>query len=136
MNTEQTSPDRPLEGLRVIDLTRALAGPYATLLLAGLGAEVIKIEDPRGGDLARENSPYIGRDGVVVEQKYEDDVSVSHLTRSRGKHGISLDLKQPEAKQIFMDLVKTADIVVENFTDWVLVMTHQNKRTRALFIVL
>ena len=116
MNTEQTGPDRPLEGLRVIDLTRALAGPYATLLLAGLGAEVIKIEDPRGGDLARENSPYIGRDGVVVEQKYEDDVSVSHLTRSRGKHGISLDLKQPEAKQIFMDLVKTADIVVENFT--------------------
>ena len=116
MTTENTSTERPLEGLRVIDLTRALAGPYATLLLAGLGAEVIKIEDPRGGDLARENSPYVGRNGVVVERKHEDDVSISHLTRARGKHGISLDLKKPEAKQIFRDLVKTADIVVENFT--------------------
>lgn len=116
MTTENTSTERPLEGLRVIDLTRALAGPYATLLLAGLGAEVIKIEDPCGGDLARENSPYVGRNGVVVERKHEDDVSISHLTRARGKHGISLDLKKPEAKQIFRDLVKTADIVVENFT--------------------
>lgn len=107
---------RPLEGLRVIDLTRALAGPYATLLLAGLGAEVIKIEDPRGGDLARENSPYVGRDGIVVERQHDDDISVSHLTRARGKLGISLNLKSPDAQQVFRDLVRTADIVVENFT--------------------
>jgi crotonobetainyl-CoA:carnitine CoA-transferase CaiB-like acyl-CoA transferase len=111
-----TNRERPLEGLRVIDLTRALAGPYATLLLAGLGAEVIKVEDPRGGDLARDNSPYVGRDGVTVERKHDDDVSISHLTRARGKLGVSLDLKQPEAKAIFLDLVRTADIVVENFT--------------------
>ncbi|ODP37766.1 CaiB/BaiF CoA transferase family protein [Sphingomonas turrisvirgatae] len=111
-----TDRERPLEGLRVIDLTRALAGPYATLLLAGLGAEVIKIEDPRGGDLARENSPYVGRDGVTVERKHDDDVSISHLTRARGKLGVSLDLKQPEAREVFLDLVRTADIVVENFT--------------------
>lgn len=116
MMTSNTSAERPLEGIRVIDLTRALAGPYATLLLAGLGAEVIKVEDPKGGDLARENSPYVGRNGVVVERKHDDDVSVSHLTRARGKHGISLDLKQPEAKDVFIDLVKSADIVVENFT--------------------
>lgn len=116
MTNELATSPRPLEGLRVIDLTRALAGPYATLLLAGLGAEVIKIEDPHGGDLARDNSPYVGRDGVVVERKHEDDVSVSHLTRARGKLGVSLDLKKPEAQQIFRDLVKTADIVVENFT--------------------
>lgn len=107
---------RPLEGLRVIDLTRALAGPYATLLLAGLGAEVIKVEDPRGGDLARENSPYVGREGVVIERHYEDDVSISHLTRARGKHGVALNLKHPAAGRIFADLVRTADIVVENFT--------------------
>ncbi|WP_311267543.1 CaiB/BaiF CoA-transferase family protein [Sphingobium sp. WCS2017Hpa-17] len=111
-----TPTQRPLEGLRVIDLTRALAGPYATLLLAGLGAEVIKIEDPRGGDLARENSPYVGRDGIVVERKHEDDISVSHLTRSRGKYGVALDFKKPGASQVFRDLVRTADIVVENFT--------------------
>jgi len=108
--------ERPLEGLRVIDLTRALAGPYATLLLAGLGAEVIKVEDPKGGDLARENSPYVGRDGITVERKHDDDVSISHLTRGRGKLGVSLNLKQPEARAVFLDLVATADIVVENFT--------------------
>jgi CoA:oxalate CoA-transferase len=107
---------RPLEGLRVIDLTRALAGPYATLLLAGLGATVIKVEDPRGGDLARENSPYVGRDGVGVEKRHDDDLSISHLTRARGKHGVSLNLKHPQAREVFADLVRNADIVVENFT--------------------
>ena len=107
---------RPLEGLRVIDMTRALAGPYATMLLAGLGAQVIKIEDPKGGDLARENSPYVGRDGVVVERRHEDDISISHLTRGRGKYGVALNLKRPEARGVFEDLVRDADIVVENFT--------------------
>jgi len=112
--TAQTA--RPLEGLRVIDLTRALAGPYATLLLAGLGATVIKVEDPRGGDLARDNSPYVGRDGVGVEKRHDDDLSISHLTRARGKHGVSLNLKHPKARDVFADLVRNADVVVENFT--------------------
>lgn len=116
MNTAKSAQPRPLEGLRVIDLTRALAGPYATLILAGLGAEIIKVEDPRGGDLARENSPYVGRDGVNVMRRHDDDLSVSHLTRARGKHGVSLNLKAPEAPGIFADLVRTADIVIENFT--------------------
>lgn len=108
--------NRPLEGLTVLDLTRALAGPYATLLLAGLGAKVIKVEEPKGGDLARENSPYLGRDGVMVERQHDDDISLSHLTRARGKYGVSLDLKKAEAKAVFLDLVRQADIVVENFT--------------------
>lgn len=116
MNAPAVTTERPLEGLRVIDLTRALAGPYATLLLAGLGAEVIKVEDPRGGDLARDNSPYVGRDGVVVERVHDDDVSISHLTRARGKHGVTLNLKSPHAASVFADLCRTADIVVENFT--------------------
>lgn len=114
--TDATPQSRPLEGLRVIDLTRALAGPYCTLLLAGLGAEVIKVEDPKGGDLARDNSPYVGRDGVVIEKRYDDDISISHLTRARGKHGVALNLKHPEGAAVFADLVRTADIVVENFT--------------------
>ncbi|WP_346618733.1 CoA transferase [Blastococcus montanus] len=104
-----------MAGLRVLDLTRALAGPYATLLLAGLGAEVVKVEDPRGGDLARENSPYLGADGVVVERRLPDDVSLSHLTRARGKSGITLDFKHPLAPEIFRELVASSDIVVENF---------------------
>ncbi len=114
--TAPVSPGRPLEGLTVIDLTRALAGPYATLLLAGLGAKVIKIEDPKGGDLARENSPYLGRDGIQLERRHDDDVSISHLTRARGKHGLALDLKNPDAREVYFDLVAQADIVVENFT--------------------
>lgn len=116
MTNERLGTQRPLEGLRVVDLTRALAGPYATLLLAGLGAEVIKIEDPKGGDLARENSPYVGRDGLSIRRKHADDLSVSHLTRSRGKRGVSLNLKHPEARKVFEDLVRKSDIVVENFT--------------------
>jgi crotonobetainyl-CoA:carnitine CoA-transferase CaiB-like acyl-CoA transferase len=108
--------ERPLEGLTVIDLTRALAGPYCTLLLAGLGAKVIKVEEPKGGDLARENSPYLGRDGILVERRHDDDISLSHLTRARGKYGVSLDLKKPEGRAVFFDLVRQADIVVENFT--------------------
>ncbi|RVU05885.1 CoA transferase [Novosphingobium umbonatum] len=116
--TDSQSPlmGRPLEGLTVLDLTRALAGPYATLLLAGLGAKVIKIEEPQGGDLARENSPYLGRDGIMVERAHEDDISLSHLTRARGKYGVSLNLKRAEGKALFMQLVEKADIVVENFT--------------------
>jgi CoA:oxalate CoA-transferase len=106
---------RPLEGLRVIDLTRALAGPYATLLLAGLGAEVIKVEDPQGGDLARDNSPYVGRDGITVERTHDDDISISHLARARGKRGVSLNLKSAAARDVFADLCAHADIVVENF---------------------
>ena len=55
---------RPLDGIRVLDLTVALAGPYASLLLGGLGAEVIRVEAPGGGDIARTNPPYVGEDGI------------------------------------------------------------------------
>lgn len=116
MTRASAPPQRPLEGLTVIDLTRALAGPYCTLLLAGLGARVIKVEEPKGGDLARENSPYLGRDGIQVERRHDDDLSLSHLTRARGKYGVSLDLKTAEGREVYFDLVRQADIVVENFT--------------------
>ena len=106
----------PLEGLVVVDLTRALSGPRATWLLAGLGATVIKVEPPRAGDSARGNPPYVGVSGLSLTKRDESDMSLSTLNRSPGKHSVSLDLKKPGALDIFFDLVRHADVVVENFT--------------------
>lgn len=107
---------RPLEGVTVVDLTIALAGPYATLLLAGLGARVIKVENRAGGDRVRNNAPYFGRDGLSLRRTHDDDMSIGTLERSRGKESVTLDLKRPGAAEVFEDLVRNADIVVENFS--------------------
>lgn len=108
---------RPLSGKTVLDLTTALAGPYATLLLAGLGARVIKVENPSsGGDAARNNSPYVTPNGLSVLRTSEQDMSVSMMSRGRNKESVTLDLKDPRGKQIFLDLAKKADIVVENYS--------------------
>jgi CoA:oxalate CoA-transferase len=107
---------RPLEGVTVLDITVALAGPFATLLLAGLGARVIKLENPAGGDTSRSNAPYLGRNGATLTRQNEDDISISALNRLRNKLGITLNLKAPEAREVFADLVKNADVVVENFS--------------------
>lgn len=106
----------PLEDITVLDLTTALAGPFATLLLAGLGARVIKIEDPAGGDSSRTNAPYLGSEGGTLARQHEDDISVSALNRLRNKLGITLNLKHPQARAVYVDLVKTADVIVENFS--------------------
>ncbi|MFT3973784.1 MAG: CoA transferase [Amaricoccus sp.] len=108
---------RPLAGLRVLDLTVALAGPYGTLLLAGLGAEVIKIEAPQGSDMARFNPPFYGRDGIHVGKMQEGDISLTILARSRAKRSISLDLKAERGRDLFLRLAETADIIVENMSD-------------------
>src|ERR1700722_17652412 len=100
----------PLEDVTVLDLTTALAGPFATLLLAGLGARVIKIENPiGGGDSCRSNAPYLGAQGGTLSRQRADDVSVSALNRLRNKMGVTLNLKHPEARDIYADLVKTSD---------------------------
>ncbi len=106
----------PLAGLRVIDLTRALAGPFCTLVLAGLGADVIKVEDPSGGDIARGNAPYLGPGGLTMAASGPDDMSLAVLNRCRGKRSITLDLKHPGAADVFADLVRHADVVVENYS--------------------
>ncbi|WFR72596.1 CoA transferase [Prescottella defluvii] len=106
----------PLSGVTVVDLTRALSGPYATLLLGALGATVIKIEEPGHGDVARGNVPYLGRDGIDRLPRHDDDLSIPFLERCRGKLGITLNLKHPEAISVFDDLVRQADVVVENFS--------------------
>lgn len=105
---------KPLAGYRVLDLTVALAGPYCTLLLAGLGAEVIKVESPAGSDLARWNPPLVGPDGNVTDQQSPGTMSVSVLSRLRNKKSVTLNLKSEEGRRIFLDLVAKADIVVEN----------------------
>jgi len=107
----------PLEDVTVLDLTTALAGPFATLLLAGLGARVIKIENPiGGGDSCRSNAPYLGAQGGTLSRQRADDVSVSALNRLRNKMGVTLNLKHPEARGVYADLVKRADVIVENFS--------------------
>jgi crotonobetainyl-CoA:carnitine CoA-transferase CaiB-like acyl-CoA transferase len=116
VSSDNTSPQGPLSGLTVLDLTLALAGPFATFLLAGLGARVIKIENPGSPDPCRQNPPYLGRNGVSLGRTLPDDVSVSALNRLRGKYAVTLNLKAPGARDVFADLVRRADIVVENFS--------------------
>ncbi|MCR2786112.1 MULTISPECIES: CoA transferase [unclassified Microbacterium] len=107
----------PLTGKTIIDLTTALAGPYATMLLASLGARVIKVENPtRGGDSSRNNSPYVTAEGLRMRRLAADDMSVSMMARGRGKESITLNLKTEEGRRIFFDLVREADIVVENYS--------------------
>jgi crotonobetainyl-CoA:carnitine CoA-transferase CaiB-like acyl-CoA transferase len=107
---------RPLDGITVVDLTIALAGPYATQLLGALGASVIKVENPVGGDSSRTNAPYVGRTGVHVAHEDPLDMSLSMLERGRNKLGVTLNLKHPEGRAVFDDLVRHADVVVENFS--------------------
>src|SRR5215213_8081192 len=106
----------PLAGLTVLDLTLALAGPFATFLLAGLGARVIKIEHPAAPDPCRQNPPYLGANGVTLSRTGPQDVSVSALNRLRGKYAVTLDLKHAEARDVFADLLRRADVVVDNFS--------------------
>lgn len=116
MSSIPRHPGGPLAGVTVLDLTVALAGPFATFLLAGLGARVIKIENPKAPDPCRSNPPYVGRDGVSLRRTRPDDVSVSALNRLRGKYGVTLNLKHPDARDVFADLLRRADVVVENFS--------------------
>jgi CoA:oxalate CoA-transferase len=99
----------PLAGLVVIDLTRVLAGPYCTLMLADLGARVIKVELPAVGDDARHVGPFIptGQDAPT---------SGYFFSVNRNKESIALDLKQPDDRAIFDRLVESADILVENYS--------------------
>ncbi|MGE7185567.1 CaiB/BaiF CoA transferase family protein [Peribacillus sp. NPDC006672] len=94
---------KPLQGIKVLDLSRILSGPYCTMILADMGAEVIKIEAPQGDDTRTWGPPFIGTESCYF------------LSVNRNKKSLVLNLKTPEGKAIFLDLVKSADIVVENF---------------------
>lgn len=93
-----------LEGIRVLDLTQIMAGPFCTMLLADLGAEVIKIENPRGGDDSRRMAP-----------PYYNGESAAFMAMNRNKYGIAVDIRTPTGKQALWRLIETADVLVENF---------------------
>jgi crotonobetainyl-CoA:carnitine CoA-transferase CaiB-like acyl-CoA transferase len=114
-NHSQAGP-RPLDGVTVLDLTIALAGPFATLLLAGLGARVIKVENPAGGDPCRTNPPYLGEQGASLTRRHPDDFSISALNRLRNKLGITLNLKSPDARAIVADLRIMGPALFERFS--------------------
>src|SRR5215210_449645 len=98
---------KPLEGVRVLDLTNVLAGPFACYQLAVLGAEVIKVEVPGSGDLARQ----LGADPELNRRH----MGASFLAQNAGKRSITINIKNPEGQKVFRRLVATADVVVENF---------------------
>jgi crotonobetainyl-CoA:carnitine CoA-transferase CaiB-like acyl-CoA transferase len=94
----------PLAGVRVADLSRVLAGPYCTMVLADLGADVVKVERPEGGDETRTwGPPFVGGEAAY------------YLSVNRGKRSCALDLSQPEGRELALELCARADVVVENF---------------------
>jgi crotonobetainyl-CoA:carnitine CoA-transferase CaiB-like acyl-CoA transferase len=94
---------RPLDGIRVVDLTRVLSGPYCTMILADLGADVIKVEPPTGDDTRGWGPPFVGGESTYF------------LSTNRSKRSIVLDLKAERDKQALWDLIATADVLAENF---------------------
>jgi formyl-CoA transferase len=102
--TDAARPQGPLAGVRVLDLSRVLAGPYAAMTLGDMGADVIKIEQPGDGDETRAwGPPFAGGE------------SAYYLSVNRNKRGITLNLKHPQGRAILLDLVRHADVLIENF---------------------
>ena len=95
--------EQALDNIKVLDLTRVLAGPYATMILADLGAEIIKIEMPNTGDDSRGFGPYVGEESAYF------------MSINRNKKSMTLNLKSEKGKEIFIELIKEVDVVVENF---------------------
>lgn len=106
------SADGPLNDLLVVDLSRALAGPYATLLLGDLGARVIKVEHPRGDETRAWGPPFVGPEG--------DEQSTYFLSANRNKESLVLDLKDQQDREVLAALIVRADVLVENFRAGVL----------------
>ena len=104
-----------LEGVTVIDLTAYLSGPFVSMNLAAMGAEVIKVERPKIGDPCRWNPPFAGPDGVGYRSQSDIDVSLLYLKRNRGKKSVFLNMRNEKGKKLLERLVAKGDVIVENF---------------------
>ena len=104
----------PLKGVRVLTVTVYLAGPFAAMNLARLGAEVIKVEIPGRGDPVRGNGPFAGPEGTHAQPTSGDDISTRFLKRTQGVKSITLDLKNPTGRELFLKLAEESDVVLEN----------------------
>jgi crotonobetainyl-CoA:carnitine CoA-transferase CaiB-like acyl-CoA transferase len=114
MPLNTTGRTGPLEGTVVVDLTRALAGPHAAMMLGDLGADVIKVESPKGGDDTRGwGPPFVAQEGAERESTY-------FLSANRNKRSIALDLKTDDGRKALEDMVRRADVLLENFRTGVL----------------
>jgi len=103
-----------LQGVRVLDVTRFYSGPFATLMLAGFGAEVIRIDEPGQGDPTMTGPPFLGKGGVSLERQHDSDLGIAYLKRCRGKKSITLNMRSPEGMDLFRELLRKSDILVEN----------------------
>ena len=104
----------PLKDLKVLAVTVYLAGPFCSMNLARMGAEVIKIEIPGKGDPVRGNGPFAGPQGTHVRPKTDQDISTRFLKRTQGVKSVTIDLKNPKGKQMFLDMARECDVVLEN----------------------
>ena len=99
----ETEPRGPLSGRRILDLTRVLAGPFCTMILGDLGAEIIKVEDIGGGDQTRNIPPFVGRESAYF------------MSINRNKKSLALDARTPGGRAVLLDLARHCDAIIENF---------------------
>ncbi len=105
-----------LDGIRVLDLSQFLSGPHTTLLLAGLGAEVIRVDNPKTGTALAKTPIYYGKGGPSFNKRDETDLGIAFLKRCRGKKSVTIDLKSDKGHELFLKLADKSDILVENFS--------------------
>ena len=107
---------QPLKDIRVLAVTVFLAGPFLSMNLARMGAEVIKVEVPGRGDPVRGNGPFAGPKGIHDTPQTEQDISTRFMKRTQGVKSVSLNLKHPKGRQMFLEMAKQSDIVLENLS--------------------
>ena len=107
---------KPLDDIRVLSVTVFLAGPFLSMTLARFGAEVIKVELPNTGDPVRSSGPFHGPKGIHKDRQTEDDLSIRFLKRSEGVKSVTLNLKDAEGRQMFLELAKQSDVLIENLS--------------------